>query len=145
MQRGEQLYFVDRTVYYVSRLVSEQFKKGKTDWKKWGLKGVYLIGLLEFVLSSTTDKRYLRNIALTDTVTGEVFYSKLAYKFIEFPNFVKTEAELVTEMDKWLFLLKHLSTLKKIPAFTETSRILAICSSKSSSIFSLDSILEMVC
>lgn len=117
MQRGEQLYFADRTVYYVSRLVSEQFKKGETDWKKWGLKEVYLIGLLEFVLSSNTDKRYLRNIALTDTETGEFFYSKLAYKFVELPNFVKTEAELVTEIDKWLYLLKYLSTLNKIPAF----------------------------
>jgi predicted transposase/invertase (TIGR01784 family) len=121
MQRGERLYFADRTVYYVSRLVSEQFKRGETDWKRWGLKEVYLISLLEFVLSSNTYKRYLRNIALTDTETGEVFYSKLGYKFIELPNFVKTEVELVTDIDKRLYLLKNLSALKKIPAFLNKS------------------------
>ena len=116
MQRGEQLYFSDRVVYYLSRLVSEQFKNGETDWRNKGLKEVYLISLLDFVLSNSTEKRYLRNITLSDTETGEVFYSKLAYKFIELPNFVKTEAELVTNIDKWLYLLKNLNTLKKIPA-----------------------------
>ncbi len=116
MQRGEQNYFSDRAVYYLSRLVHEQFRKGETDWKSRGLKGVYLIGLLDFILKGNKTGRYLHNVALTNTDTGELFYRKLGYKFIELPNFVKTEAELVTNLDKWLFLLKNLSRLEKIPA-----------------------------
>ncbi len=116
MQRGEQRYFADRAVYYLSRMVHEQFRRGEADWKRKGLKEVYLIGLLDFILKSNTSDRYLHNVALTNTYTGEIFYKKLGYKFIELPKFVKTEAELVTNLDKWLFLLKNLSRLKKIPA-----------------------------
>jgi len=82
-----------------------------------GLKEVYLISLLGFVLTGNASGHYLRKIALTDTDTGEGFYSKLGYKFIELPNFVKTEAELVTDIDKWIYLLKNLSRLKRSRLF----------------------------
>ncbi|MCD0489724.1 Rpn family recombination-promoting nuclease/putative transposase [Pedobacter sp. MC2016-14] len=40
----------------------------------------------------------------------------MGYKFIELPNFVKREAELVTDRNKWIYLLKNLSSIDKIPA-----------------------------
>lgn len=116
MQRAEQYYFKDRAVFYLSRLVNEQFKKGETNWKNTGLKEVYLIGLLEFILKNNNSIHYLHNIALTNTNTGEIFYKKLGYKFIELPKFVKTPEELETEQDKWIYLLKNLSRMDKIPA-----------------------------
>src|ERR1700722_6610676 len=48
--------------------------------------------------------------------TGEIFYNKLGYKFLELPKFVKTEAELETDLDLWFYLLKHMSHLDKVPA-----------------------------
>ena len=35
------------------------------------------------------------------------------------PNFDKRESELVTELDKWFYLLKNLSHLDKIPDFLD--------------------------
>ena len=116
MQRAVQKYFVDRSVFYLSRLIHEQFKRGETNWKNVGLKEVYLIAILEFIMSNHGTDRYLHNVALANTDTGEIFYRKLGYKFIELPNFVKTENELVTDRDKWIYLLKNLSRMDKIPA-----------------------------
>ena len=80
------------------------------------LKEVYLIAILEFNFKDSQPGRYLHNVALTNTDTNEIFYNKLGYKFLELPKFVKTEAELETDLDRWFYLLKHMSTLDKVPA-----------------------------
>lgn len=51
-----------------------------------------------------------------DTHTKEVFYDKLTYIYLEMPKFRKTEQELVTDFDKWLYAIKNLATLMERPA-----------------------------
>ena len=114
MQRAEQRNFGDRAVFYTSRLINEQLPKGKSHWNI-ELKEVYLIAILEFNFKYNASDRYLHNVSLTNTDTGEIFYNKLGYKFLELPNFVKTEAELQTDLDRWFYLLKNMSHLDKIP------------------------------
>jgi len=41
----------------------------------------------------------------------------MAYKLIELPNFVLGEKELETDLEKWLFILKNISRLEKIPVY----------------------------
>ncbi len=53
---------------------------------------------------------------LIDTKTKDVFYDKLTYIYLEMPKFRKTEDELVTLFDKWLYAIKHLVTLMERPA-----------------------------
>src|SRR5260221_8477970 len=114
MQRAEQRNFGDRAVFYTSRLINEQLPKGASHWNI-ELNEVYLIAILEFNLKNSTPGRYLHNVALTNTDTNEIFYNKLGYKFLELPKFVKTEAELETDLDRWFYLLKHMSHLDKVP------------------------------
>ena len=45
-----------------------------------------------------------------------VFYDKLTYVYLEMPKFNKTESELVSMYDKWLFVLKNLTRLMERPA-----------------------------
>jgi hypothetical protein len=41
----------------------------------------------------------------------------ILYPFrIELRNFVKTDTELETDLDKWLYVLKNMSRMDKIPA-----------------------------
>ncbi|MBC8986849.1 PD-(D/E)XK nuclease family transposase [Pedobacter sp. N36a] len=47
--------------------------------------------------------------------TAKLFYIKLGFKFIELPSFNKTESELETDLDKWLYILKHMNTFTKTP------------------------------
>ncbi len=46
---------------------------------------------------------------------NKVFFDKLTYIYIELPKFQKTEVELETLFDKWLYVLKHLENLKDRP------------------------------
>ena len=115
MQRAEQRNFSDRAVFYTSRLINEQLPKGESHWNV-ELKEIYLIAILEFDFKHNTSGRYLHNISLVNTDTGAIFYNKLGYKFLELPKFVKTEAELDTDLDRWFYLLKHMSHLDKVPA-----------------------------
>lgn len=114
MQRAEQKNFRDRAVFYTSRLINEQLPKGNSHWNI-ELKEVFLVAILDFNFKDSPPDHFLHNVALTNTYTGEIFYPKLNYKFLELPKFVKTEAELETDLDRWLFLLKNMSNLESDP------------------------------
>nr|WP_121274013.1 Rpn family recombination-promoting nuclease/putative transposase [Pedobacter schmidteae] len=117
MQRADQKFFSDRCVFYMSRLISGQLPRGSSDWDV-PLKEVYLIGIMEFQFNNINDN-YLHHIALMNKDTSKVFYKGMGYKFLELPNFDKKESELVTDLDKWFYLLKNLSRLDKIPDFMD--------------------------
>ena len=115
MQKADQQYFKDRSVYYSSFPIRQQGQKGQ--WR-FGLKAVYTIGILDFVFDEDKDDEeyFHHTVQLMDVKTKEVFYDKLTYIYLEMPKFKKTEAELVTLFDKWLFALKNLPRLLERPA-----------------------------
>ena len=115
MQKADQQYFKDRSVYYSSFPIRQQGQKGR--WR-FGLKAVYTIGILDFVFDEDKDdeKYFHHTVKLMDVKTKEVFYDKLTYIYLEMPKFKKTEAELETLFDKWLFALKNLPRLLERPA-----------------------------
>jgi predicted transposase/invertase (TIGR01784 family) len=101
----------------MSRLIAAQLPRGTSNWGV-PLKEVYLIGIMEFQFNNINNN-YLHNIALVNKDSGKVFYKGMGYKFLELPNFDKKESELVTDLDKWFYLLKNLSRLDKIPDFLD--------------------------
>ena len=113
MQKAKQLYFKDRSLFYVARPIVEQAVKGDWDFK---LSAVYLIGILDFEYDEGEDRRkFMRDVTLKDQ-DGDLFYDKLRFKFLQMPLFNKTESELKTQQDKWVFFLKHLESLNSIPS-----------------------------
>ena len=114
MQKADQQWFKDRSVYYSSFPIRQQGEKGQ--WR-FGLKAVYTIGILDFVFDEDKDDQeyYHHVVKLMDVNTKEVFYDKLTYIYLEMPKFLKTEDELVTMTDKWLYALKHLPDLLERP------------------------------
>jgi predicted transposase/invertase (TIGR01784 family) len=77
---------------------------------------VYTIGVLNFSLSGGHPGRYVREVQLMDIRTFEVFYEKLTFIYLELPKFRKTDEQLVTHFDKWLYVLNNLPALQEIPA-----------------------------
>lgn len=118
VQRIRQQYFKDRAVYYLSRLIHDQAPKG-SDWD-YSLREVYFIGIMDSVLEDSDPAQCVHHVRMSYTGTGREFYKKLGLIFIEVPKFTKNENELKTGMDKWLFVLKNMSRLKKIPAILHT-------------------------
>jgi len=116
VQRVKQEFFKDRCLFYTSSLIRDQAPTGVPRWD-YHLKPIYLIGLMDFTFDETHIDQCVHRVQLIDSITGKVFYEKLGFVFIEMPKFKKRETELATELDHWLFLLKNLSNLDKIPAF----------------------------
>ncbi|QHT71818.1 Rpn family recombination-promoting nuclease/putative transposase [Rhodocytophaga rosea] len=115
LQNVKQEFFKDRSIFYASFPIQEQAPKGK-DWDYY-LNAVYTIGILNFSFPDKSSKeRYLREVQLLDDQTFEIFYDKLAFIYLEMPKFRKSEAELVTHLDKWMYVLKNLPKLQVRPA-----------------------------
>ncbi len=115
MQKAEQTYFKDRSLYYSTFAIREQAPKGK-DWD-YHLEDVYTVGVLNFKFPGDeypADK-YRHEIKLKDVEDNHVFYEKLTFVYLEMPKFNKTEDELVTMFDKWMFVLRNLSRLLDRP------------------------------
>ena len=111
MQKGEQQFFKDRSIYYSTFAIREQAPRGEWDY---GLKGIYTIGIQNFCYDSQ-DPSYYHEVKLMDTSTKEVFYDKLTFIYLEMPKFTKTEAELETLFDKWLYAIRNLAFLMERP------------------------------
>ena len=113
MQRGEQQFFKGWSLYYATFPIREQGEKGEWDYR---LKAVYVIGILNFKFDSEDDNYFHHEVQLMDVCTKQVFYDKLTFIYLEMPKFNKSEDELVTMFDKWLFVLRNLSRLMARPA-----------------------------
>ena len=96
MQKAEQSYFKDRSVYYATTPIRQQAPKGEWDYH---LEDVYTIGILNF--------EFPNNEYPADS------YRHFVY--LEMPKFVKTEDELETMFDKWMFVLHNLYRLLERP------------------------------
>ena len=116
MQRKMQSHFMDRCMYYASRIISEQAPDSGEDWN-YTIKGVYLIAILDFDFKLNPGKDYLVPIKLINTNTQTLFYDKIAFLFLELRKFDKEEKDLVSDLDKWCYVLKHLHRLEKMPVF----------------------------
>ena len=114
LQKTKQNFFKDRTVYYSTFPIREQAKRA--DWN-YELKAVYTIAILDFVFDEDKNERnkFRYDIKLTDTETKEVFYDKLTFIYLEMPKFNKTVDDLETRFDKWLYVLRNLNRLDRVP------------------------------
>ncbi len=108
-----QNYFKDRTIYYASFPIQEQAQKGNWNYQ---LKAIYCVGILDFKFEDdkVVDKEVVHTVQLKDQ-NNEVFYHKLKFVYLEMPHFNKSEGELLTQLDKWLYFIRHLEDFQSIP------------------------------
>ncbi|MFV0553747.1 MAG: Rpn family recombination-promoting nuclease/putative transposase, partial [Mangrovibacterium sp.] len=105
--------FKDRTIFYSAFPIVEQGKRNHWDFK---LNKVYTIAILDFVFEEyKNNPEYRHNVKLKNDFTNEVFSDKLQYIYLEMPKFKKGIDELETRFDKWLYVIKNLSRLERIP------------------------------
>ncbi|MDR0793905.1 MAG: Rpn family recombination-promoting nuclease/putative transposase, partial [Chitinophagaceae bacterium] len=90
--------------------------KGKKNWN-FELKEVYFIAIMDFNFDNTQPEKYLHYVRLAEEETGHTFYDKLGFIFIELPNFNIEEKDIKTNLEWWLFVLRNMGKLEKIPVF----------------------------
>ena len=116
LQKAKQNYFKERTVYYSTFPIREQAEKGEWDYK---LKAVYCVGILDFTFNDYTEDSEKTEVIHTIQLKnqhGKIFYDKLTYIYVEMPNFKLPEKKLHTQLDKWLYFIRHLEDFEKIPS-----------------------------
>ena len=115
LQKTKQKFFKDRTVYYSTFPIREQAKKG-SEWN-FELQAVYTIAILDFIFDEDLNEpdKYRYDVQLTDIDTCKVFYDKLTFIYLEMPKFQKELKDIDTRFDKWLYIIRNLNKLDRIP------------------------------
>jgi predicted transposase/invertase (TIGR01784 family) len=114
MQKAKQKYFKDRSVFYSTFPIRDQAQRGEWDFK---LNAVYTVGILDFVFDEDKDnpEYFHHHVQLMETRSKKVFFDKLTYIYLELPKFTRTEEQLETHFDKWLYVIKNLPLLQERP------------------------------
>ncbi len=111
MQAARQNFFLDRSLYYQSRAIVAQGEKGK-DWC-YDLQPVYGIFFMDFTMSECSGLR--TDVALMNMKTNKVFNPKLRQIYLEMPRFTKEANECENDFERWLYLIKNMKMLKRMP------------------------------
>ncbi|MBQ9394280.1 MAG: PD-(D/E)XK nuclease family transposase [Proteobacteria bacterium] len=125
MQNSYQQFYKDRSIYYASIPIHEQGLRGSWNFE---LNAVYVVSIMNFSFGadslqsnydnvSITDlnQYYHTRVMLMDTRLKTIFSDKLTLLFLETKKFNKTEDELQTQLDKWMYLLKNISDMMEQP------------------------------
>jgi predicted transposase/invertase (TIGR01784 family) len=112
MQRAQQKHFADRALFYGAHLIRKQGQVGQ-QWR-YELNAVYVVSVLNFSLKEGSDS-FIDHVALMNIETKELFSKKLNFTFIQLRNFTKSEQELSSNFDDWLYCLKNLYHLTSRP------------------------------
>lgn len=110
MQVAEVEGFDKRVLYYASKSYSAQIERGDLYEK---LSPTFFIGILDF--EATKNASYLNRHKIIDLETGENFIKDIEFNFIELPKFNKTETELTSIIDQWVYFIKNAENLQIIP------------------------------
>lgn len=68
---------------------------------------------MNFLFNSNVKLR--TDVILADRDTGELFTDRMRQVFIALPLFKKEEAECETDFERWIYTLKNMETLKRMP------------------------------
>ncbi len=112
MQNNEHVNFRERTLYYLAQAIARQGERG-AGWQ-FALKAVYGVFFLNFNLTDLP-RKLRTDIVLADRDTHELFSGKMRFIFLELPSFTKEESECETDFERWIYVLKNMETLQRLP------------------------------
>lgn len=112
MQNKSQPFFKNRSIYYVSESIARQGERGSA-WN-YAIDSVYLVAFLNF---SPLDfkKQFRTDVVLAEKDTTEQFSDKLRMIFLQLPLFTKEADECENQVERWIYLLKNMETLNRLP------------------------------
>ena len=112
MQNKEQPNFADRCLYYYSQAIARQGEKG-TDWR-YHVDAVYLIAFINFHMDGLGDE-FRTDVVLYNLQKKEVFSDKERFIFLQLPNFRKEADECDNDFERWIYVLKNMDILDRMP------------------------------
>ena len=119
MQVEPKPFLRQRFSFYVAKAYSSQIEKA-VDYPK--LHKVIFIGIFDF--NEFHNEHYLSRHLTLNCETLEQELAEMEFNFIELPKFTKSEEELVTILDKWVYFLKHAEDLEMTPQHAKQTPVL---------------------
>ncbi len=110
MQIAEAESFSKRVLYYTSQSYTAQIERGD-EYEK--LNPTFFIGILDFKIGTGTN--YFSRHKVLNVETGEHILRDVEFNFIELPKFKKTESELKSVIEQWVYFIKNAESLEVIP------------------------------
>jgi len=114
MQVKDNPCFDKRALFYTAKAYTAQINKGD-DYPK--LNQVIFIGILDF--NSFDGDNYLTRHLILNKETLKQELRDFEFNFIELRKFNKTEAELESIIEKWIYFIKNAGNLAMIPKSAE--------------------------
>ena len=105
--------FKERAIYYLSRTIANQGQKGPS-WM-FDLKAVYGVFFMNFHLDGRRQARFRTDVSLRDMRTNEPFSDKMRFIFLDLPAFTKDEETCETDFERWIYVLKNMEILQRMP------------------------------
>ena len=112
MQNRGQSFFKKRSIYYVSEAISRQGVRG-SQWK-YDIHAVYFVAFLNF-RQEDIGTEFRTDIALYDMKSKKQFSDDIRMIFLQLPYFNKKETECENDFERWIYVLKHMEALNKLP------------------------------
>ena len=112
MQNRGQEHFIDRALYYSSRVIVNQGEKGK--WN-YDLLPVYTICFMNFIDPNMPECKFRTDLTLADRDTGKVVSEKLRIIYLMLPVFEKEEGDCENDFERWIFVLRNMNTFERMP------------------------------
>ena len=113
VQRAAQEYLQTRGLFYVANAITDQSEKGKEF--DFNCRETWFFCITDFIFDPDHENVIVHTIKSIELETGNFCHNLLNSIYLELPKFKKQITELETRQDKWLFILKNISSLKEIP------------------------------
>ena len=123
VQSTSHVNFKKRMLYYGCKLITDQAPKGRRQHWNYAISEVYIIALLaNFSISNSNNVGdWLNYIRLFNSDSCSVFDEDFVFIYIELVNFTKGVEALENDLDRWMYILKHLPYLTDQPINTQGS------------------------
>lgn len=123
MQNKWQPNFLDRSICYACRSILEQVDKGKKEREDaYKFLPVYTVCFMNYNPKTEGFGKFRTDIILADKDTMERVSDKLRFIYLVLPLFKKKEDECESDFEKWIYVLKHMEALSRMP-FTAQKEI----------------------
>ena len=119
-------FFVNRSIYYASKAFVAQRKKfdeaGVRTAVLYQFVPVYVVCIMNFMPREQEMTKFRTDVALREKSCDSMFSDKLRFIYLSLPFFDKSEEECETGFDKWIYVLKYMEVLERLP-FTAQKKI----------------------
>ena len=114
VQKDQQKYFVDRSLYYLTHLVQDQLSRGDYEYT---LCPIYFISILNFCLDELRQTDSVKShFRLKECDLGLELTDKYNLIYIELPKFKKSLEEIHGDvLEGFYYCLKHMGKLEERP------------------------------